>query len=142
MDERNVDFEVPLTDDQWNQVAQTAGRLSKDWGVEWSDEDRERIEVYLRAEEARGAWERYVGGGDGYASDQMRVAEIRFNGGRPYARLQPPSSAREPAIDETELRAMDAGLERFVRDRWGQLLDESGLQFTRGRVPTDLPEPE
>lgn len=29
-----------------------------------------------------------------------------------------------------------------TRDPWEQLLRESGLHYTRGHVPTDLPRPE
>lgn len=145
MEERNLDFEIPLTREQWEQVGQTAARLGpKDWGLEWSEEERDRIHVYLRDEEAQsaGLWEDYLSDEGKYGRSEREVAQIVYNDGRPYAQVEAPVEAQEPVVTTPEKQAMQQGLERFVRDKWEVLMRESGLHYTRGHVPTDLPQPE
>lgn len=143
MEERNLDFEIPLTADQWQQLGQTAARLGPDdWGFDWKKEEEERIHVYMRDEEARGLWRDYLSEEGGYGDSEMEVAQFVFNDGRPYAHVEAPPEAQKPVIVEQAENAMQVGMERFVREKWDLLMRESGLHYTRGHVPTDLPQPE
>lgn len=71
---------------------------------------------------------------DSYARSTREFARFVFNGGRPYAELLPPETAKPPAITPAEEAAMDQGLERWVRERWHQLMRESGLDYVRGHL--------
>lgn len=136
MQERNVDFEIPLTRDQWDQLGRRAADLGPgDGGFGWQEQDPERIHVYLRDEDATGVWERYVSGEETYGGSEREVAQFVFNGGRPFARLEPPSTAEKPAITDAEEQGMEVGLERWVRGKWDVLMRESGLHYDRGHIP-------
>lgn len=145
MEERNLDFEIPVTRDQWAQLGQTAARLGPgDAGFAWREEEQDRIHVYLRNEEAQGAglWKDYLSDEGSYGRSEMEVAQFVYNDGRPYAHVEAPVEAQEPVVTGPEKAAMQQGLEEFVREKWELLLRESGLHYTRGHVPTDLPQPE
>lgn len=137
MEERNLDFEIPLTREQWEQVARTAARLGEEGGFTWTEQEPERIRLALRDEEARGIWEDYVSAEETYGESTREIAEIVFNDGRPHGRVKPPASAREPAVNTTEKTAMQEGLERWLREKWHILIRESGLQYDRGYIPAE-----
>jgi hypothetical protein len=136
MREQNVDFEIPVTREQWEQIGRTAARLGpEEGGYRWSDENPERIDVLLRDEEARGLWSNFVSDEEDYGDSEREVAHIVFNDGRPYARLEAQPSADEPAVNSVEEQAMVVGLERWLHDRWQGLMKESGLHYERGHIP-------
>ncbi len=138
MEERNLDFEIPLTREQWEQVARRAAVLGREeGGFEWRESEPERIRVYLRNEEARGLWGDYVSEEETYGSPEREVAQFVFNDGRPYAHIEAPPSAQPPVVTQQEEQGMQLGLERWVREKWHNLLRDSGLHYDRGHVPYD-----
>lgn len=137
MEERNIDFDIPVTRDQWKQIAETAHGMEPS-GYGWNGDDPERIRVFLRDEEARGLWSRFVSDEGQYGAHDLEIAQIEYNGGRPFAHLEALPTAVEPAISDGEQAAMEVGQERFVREKWHQLMERSGLHFTPGTIPTDM----
>ena len=137
MEERNLDFEVPMTRDQWRQLGETAQRIHS-LGYDWKGDEPDRIRVSLRDEEARGLWSRLVSDEGQYGAHEREIAQFVFNGGRPYAHLEAPSTLDEPQILPQEEEAAEVGQERFVREKWHQLLERAGIHFTPGHVPTDV----
>jgi hypothetical protein len=138
MQERNLDFEIPVSREQWEQLGRSAARLGEDSGYEWNPTEPDRIHLHLREEEARGVWDRFVSQEETYGEPSLELAEFVFNDGRPFARLQPPAAAEEPAITDNEEHAMDIGMERWVRDKWHELMRQSGLHYDPGHMPTDM----
>ncbi len=138
MEERNLELGIPLTREQWEQVARRAADLGREQsGFEWSEEEPEQIRLYLHEEEARGLWSDYVSGEETYGAPDREVAQFVFNGGSPYARVEAPPTAQPPMVTQQEEQGMQLGLERWVRDKWEQLLRESGLHYDRGHAPYD-----
>jgi hypothetical protein len=138
MQERNLDFETPVSREQWEQLGRSASRLGEENGYDWNPSDADRIHLRLREEEARGVWDRFVSDADAYGEPTLDVAELVFNDGRPFAKLQPPDAAEEPAITDAEEQAMEIGLERWVRSKWHELMRQSGLHYDPGHIPTDV----
>ncbi|HEV2149326.1 MAG TPA: hypothetical protein VGR37_18125 [Longimicrobiaceae bacterium] len=142
MEERNLDFEIPLSRDQWDQLGQTAARLGPhDWGYDWREGDEARIHVFMRNEEARGAWSDFVVDEGAYGDTELEVAHFVFNDGRPYARIEAPPQVQPPNVTPDQERSMQAGLEHFVRDKWEMLMKESGIHHTRGHTDHDRGRP-
>lgn len=138
MEERNLDLEIPLREAQWEQIGRRAASMGREVaGVEWAA-DTDRIHVYMTDEEARGLWRDQVSDESVYGESEMEVAQFVYNDGRPYARLEPPSTAKPPAILPQDEAAMQAGLERFVREKWDTLLKESGVHYERGHVSPEV----
>lgn len=137
MDERNVDFDLPVSRDQWEQIGRRAQALRPS-GFEWRDGEPDRIHLYLRDEEARGLWERMVSDEGRYGAHEIEVAQFVFNDGRPYAHLEASPFIEEPAVLPQEEDAMEVGQERFVREKWHRLLEESGLHSDFGNIPRDV----
>jgi hypothetical protein len=126
VEERNLDFEIPMTRDQWRQVGERAKALRPS-GFDWNDQEPDRIRVYLRDEEARGIWNRLLADEDRYGAHEIEIAQFVFNDGRPFAHLEAPSTLDEPQVLPQEEAAVEAGQEQYVRDKWHYLLEESGL---------------
>lgn len=138
MQERNLDLDLPLRREQWNQIGERAAALEQDDGqFEWAA-DRERITVYLSNDEARGLWRDLASEPQTYGGAQVEIAEFVFNDGRPYADLKVPPTWKPPAILPQEEAALDAQLERIVREKWHRLLEESGLHFEFGHVSPEV----
>ena len=136
MQQRNVDFDLPVTREQWDQIARRAAALGpKEGGFSLSEDEPEEIRVYMQDREATGLWSNYVSGRDTYGEPRREMARFVFNDGAPFARLQPPIAADEPSITDAQEQAMQAGLEKWVRDKWHFLLRESGVHFERGHIP-------
>lgn len=139
MRERNLDFEIPLTREQWDQAGRRAQALGpEDAGLEWSERDAERIHVYLRDEDTPPLWRDHVSDDDRYGASRREIAQFVFNGGRPYAHLEAPAVADEPTITDQVERAMEVEAEQWVRGRWHTLMRESGLHYDRGHLPEDV----
>jgi hypothetical protein len=134
MEERNVDFEIPLSREQWRELGENAKALGPS-GFTWNEQDPDRIHVYLREQEARGIWSRLVSDEETYGTDRREIAQFVFNDGRPFAHLEAPPSLDEPAITSDEETALELGQERWVRDKWHYLLDKSGIHFESGYSP-------
>ncbi|HET7322471.1 MAG TPA: hypothetical protein VFI96_08265 [Longimicrobiaceae bacterium] len=137
MQERNIDFDIPMTHDQWNELGRNARALEPS-GFRWSESEPDRIHVLLRDEEARGLWDRFVSDEDRYGAHERELAEFVFNDGRPFAHLRAPAAAEEPSVTDGEEQAMEAGQERWARQKWDYLMEKSGIHFERGHVPPDV----
>lgn len=137
MEERNLDFDLPVTQDQWEQIGRRAQAL-RPAGFEWKGDEPDRIHVYLRDEEARGLWKTMVSDEGEYGAQQIEVAQFVYNDGRPYAHLEASPSVQEPAVQQQQEAFMGIGQERSVREEWHHLLEESELHSDFGHVPTDV----
>jgi hypothetical protein len=129
MERRNIDFEVTITREQWDQLGRTAAALP-DYGVlQWSAEQPETIEVSAREEDAPSGFQDVVSSRYRYGSGQQPVAEFVFNDGRPYASLQPPPAFEPPVVTGQQEHALERELQRWVRNKWHQLVDEAGVEI-------------
>jgi len=129
MERRNIDFEVSLTREQWDQLGRTAAALP-DYGVlQWSHEQPDTIEIRPRTEDAPSGFQDVVSSPDRYRSAPPPVAEIVFNDGRPYATLQPPPAFTPPAVTPPQEQALERELQRWVRNKWHELVDEAGVEI-------------
>ena len=137
MQERNIDFDIPMTRDQWHELGENARALGPS-GFRWSEQEPDEIRVLLRDEEARGLWSRFVSDEGVYGDQEIELARFVFNDGRPYAHLRAPAAADEPAVTDDQETALEAGEADWVRRKWHDLLDRSGLHFERGHVPGDV----
>lgn len=138
MDERNVDLGLPLRRDQWDEIGRRAAALREEGGEFARSDDRNRIGVYLRDEEASELWADLTSSPEKYGSDERQIAEYVYNDGRPYAELKAPSTARPPAVLPQEEAAIARDLEQLVRAKWHRLLEESGLHFEQGHVSPEV----
>ncbi|HET8655900.1 MAG TPA: hypothetical protein VFL93_10335 [Longimicrobiaceae bacterium] len=137
MHERNLDFEIPMTRDQWHEIGRSARALEPS-GFTWTESDPDRIHVLMRDEEARGLWSRFVSDDDVYGAHERELAEFVFNDGRPYAHLKAPPAADEPSVTDEEEHSMAVGQEDWVRRKWDYLMEQSGIHFERGHIPGDV----
>lgn len=140
MDRRNLDFEIPLTREQWQQLGEAAN-LREDYGVlRWAPAEFDVIRLSLHTDDAPRGWAG-VATNVRSAADDREVARFVYNDGRPYAHLEPPAEPAPPAITGAQDHAMDVALERWVRDKWHELLRDSGLHYESGALPTEEPNP-
>ncbi|GJG88303.1 hypothetical protein tb265_34840 [Gemmatimonadetes bacterium T265] len=140
MNNHNLDFEIPLTREQWQQLGEAAN-LREDFGVlRWATSDFDVIRVSVHADDAPAGWDGIATRTE-FAADDREVARFVYNDGRPYARVEPPAEPAPPAITAAEDRALDVALDRWVRDKWHGLLRESGLHYESGALPTEEPNP-
>ncbi len=136
MEQRNLDFEIEVTPDQWAELGRTADALAADDGGFIWDEDRfEEIRVLVRGDDVPNLWRDWVTEDQTYGSTEREVAQFHFNGGRPYAEIDLPDLARQPIVSGDEVEAMRRELESWVRGRWHALMRGSGLHFDRGHIP-------
>ena len=127
MKRRNIDFEVSITREQWDQLGRTAADLP-DYGVlQWSPERPETIEVCARNEDAPSGFQDIVSSRNPYGNGPQPVAEFVYNDGRPYAELEPPAAFEQPVVTRQQEQALDAELQRWVRNKWHRLVDEAGV---------------
>ena len=139
MQPRNLDFEIPLTREQWQQLGESAN-LREDYGVlRWAPVEFDLIRVAAHTDDAPLGW-----AGEATAAanaiDDREVARFVYNDGRPYARLDGRVLATPGQGTPTDA-AQSASLERWVRDKWHGLLRESGIHYDRGALPADEPNP-
>ncbi len=140
MERRNLDLEVPLTREQWQQLGESAN-LREDMGVlRWAIADFDVIRVSMHDDDAPAGWEG-VATRTNFAADDREVARFVYNDGRPYAQLETPAAPAPPAITGAQDRALDVALERWVRDKWRGLMRDSGLHDDAGALPVDEPNP-
>jgi hypothetical protein len=140
MTHRNLDFEIPLTREQWEQLGESAD-MRPDYGVlRWAPAEFDVIRVSMREDELPRGWLPAVPRADAIVADR-EVARFRWNDGRPYAELEIPNAPAPPAITAAEREVLEQRLERWVRERWHLLLRESGIHYDRGALPADEPNP-
>lgn len=140
MNRRNLDFEIPLTREQWQQLGDTVN-LREDFGVlRWTESDFDVIHISAHTDDAPAGWDD-IATRVNFAADDREVARFVYNDGRPYARLEPPNEPAPPAITSAQDHALDVALERWVRDKWHGLMRDSGLHYDRGALPTEEPNP-
>ena len=139
MDRRNLDFEIALTREQWQQLGETAN-LREDFGVlRWAPAEFDVIRVSVHTDDAPRGWQGEATNIN-FAADDREVARFIYNDGRPYAHLEPPAEPAPPAITAAQDAALDASLERWVRDKWHGLVRDSGLRY-EGLTPDNEPNP-
>lgn len=140
MQSRNIDFEIPLTREQWQQLGEAAN-LREDYGVlRWAPAEFDVIRVSAHSDDAPTGWEDEATPLDRRVGDDREVARLVYNDGRPYARLDAHVLATPGQGAPTDA-AMSASLERWVRDKWHGLLRDSGIHYDRGALPADEPNP-
>ena len=137
MEARNLDFEIEVTRDQWDELGRTAAALGPEQGgLDWRENEPDEIRVFLRDEDAPGRWRDFVTDEDVYGAHEREIARFRFNDGRPFADVDDPVRwIEEPAFSEVEQHGMRRDIERFVRTRWHDLMRASGLHYDRGHIP-------
>jgi hypothetical protein len=139
MQRRNLDFQIPLTREQWQQLGDSAN-LRPDYGVlRWDPTEFDVIRVAMQQDEHPAGFAQAVPQQDAVTGDDREVARFVYNDGRPFAELQPPPNLTRPAVSPDEERALDQQLERWVREKWHGLLRDSGIDFDRGALPLDEP---
>ena len=140
METRNLDFEIPLTREQWQQLGESANQR-EDFGVlRWAPAEFDVIHLSAHTDDAPAGW-----GGEATPSnltvgDDREVARFVYNDGRPYARLDGRVLAAPGRGTPTDA-AQSASLERWVRDKWHGLLRDSGIHYDRGALPAEEPNP-
>ncbi|GLC26991.1 hypothetical protein [Roseisolibacter agri] len=136
----NLDLGIPLTREQWEQLGHGAD-ARPDFGVlRWAPAEFDVIRVAVREDELPEGWRPAAPRADARVSDR-EVARFRWNDGRPYAEVDPPSAPEPPAITAAERATLDARLDHWVRERWHILLRESGIAYDRGALPPEEPYP-
>jgi hypothetical protein len=143
MERRNLDFEIPLTRLQWDELGQAAN-FRPDYGVlRWIPSEPDVIRLSIREDDRPDGWDAITPPLDDLPPEDREVARFVYNDGRPYAALEPPSQPKPPAIPPEEDAHLEMALERWVRSKWHELLTLSGIHYDRGaRLPTEPEPPE
>jgi hypothetical protein len=141
MQRRNIDFEIPLTRELWDQLGQAAN-LRPDFGVmRWSPAEPDFIQLSIREDDRPDGWDTITPPLDDMAPEDREVARFVYNDGRPYARLEPPSQPTPPADLPHDDQRLEQSLERWVRSKWHEMLRDSGIHYDRGALPAAEPNP-
>jgi len=141
MQRRNLDFEIPLTRAQWDQLGQAAN-FRPDYGVlRWTPEDPDVIQLSMREDDRPEGWDALTPPVDDLAPEDREVARFVYNDGRPYAHLEPPPQPAPPATLPQEDERLQRSLEHWVRGKWHELLRLSGIHYDRGALPATEPNP-
>ncbi|HWV58616.1 MAG TPA: hypothetical protein VNZ57_14265 [Longimicrobiales bacterium] len=134
MEERDLDLDVPVTPEQWEILARTAEAIGDERGFRTDRNDPPAIHVHLTAERAPSRWRDWISPRDRYGEPERHAARFEFNDGRPVARVDPWIAPEPPAVLPQEVDVMQQDLERWVRNRWHELLEESGIHYVRGHT--------
>lgn len=143
MNPRNIDFEIPLTREQWQQLGEAAN-LRADYGVlRWAPANFDVIRVSAHTDDRPPGWDGIATAvAERRVADDREVARFIYNDGRPFAHLEPPEQPAVGAgLTQAGDAALDASLERWVRGKWHALLRDSGIHYDRGALPPDEPNP-
>jgi hypothetical protein len=141
MQTRDIDFEIPLTREQWEQLGHSANARPDYGALRWTPDDPDVIRLSIREEERPAGWNTIAPSVADMAPEDREVARFVYNDGRPYARLEPPPQPESPAIPPQEDEQMQRALERWVRDRWHELLRLAGIHYDRSALPAIEPSP-
>jgi hypothetical protein len=140
MERRNLDFEVPLTREQWEQLGQSAN-FRPDYGVmRWAPAEFDVIRLSVREDDAPEGW--YAAAppaDDRFAPSDREVARFVYNDGRPFAQVDSPPNV--PTDRPEDRREMEVRLDRWVRAKWHELMRDSGIHYDRGALPAEEPNP-
>jgi hypothetical protein len=137
----NLDFGIPLTREQWEQLGESAN-AREDFGImRWAPAEFDVIRVAMRSDDAPKGWSELAPTGTERLTPDREVARFVYNDGRPYARLEPPTQPAVPAVTSAGAAQLEVQLERWVRGKWHELLADSGIHFDRGALPADEPNP-
>ena len=142
MRKHNLDFGIPLVREQWDQLGRSAAALSPSGsGFVWRGDEWSTIRVYLRKNDVPGELRALVNERDWAGMLEREVAEFRYNAGRPFATVLAIDAPNEPAITEDEEQRMRQALDHWVRLKWRDLMEASGLHYDRGgTTPDDVDE--
>ena len=142
MERRNLDLGIPLTREQWQQLGEGAN-LRPDFGVlRWAPAEFDVIHLSVREEDVPKGWADFAPPADDVVAPADReVARFRYNDGRPFAQLEPIVQPSAPGVPFAQERRLEVNLERWVRDKWRELLRDSGLHYDRGALPAEEPSP-
>lgn len=140
MRRHNLDFEIPLTREQWDQLGQAAN-FRPDYGVmRWSPARPEVIELSIREDDRPTGWDAIAPPLDDMPPEDRKVARFVYNDGRPYAQLEPAIRPGSPDRPDDDAR-LQRELEYWVRAKWHELLRLSGIHYDRGALPAAEPNP-
>lgn len=109
--------------------------------MRWSPDKPDVIQISIREEELPPGWEAIAPPDDGRRPDDREVARFLYNDGRPFAQLEPPDEPKPPAISAEHDRELQVALERWVREKWHELLRLSGIHYDSGSLPAEEPNP-
>lgn len=137
MEQRRLELTEAVTQEQWSILGRTAARLGVDGaGYDWHADESMQIDVYMRDEDAPGHWRALFLSDEGpYGEDARCVAHFEFAGGEPVARIDVDNAPDEPVYTNVGEEIMQEELERWVRNKWHELMESSGLHFDRGHIP-------
>lgn len=139
MQRTNLDLGIPLTRLQWAQLGESANFRTDDGVMQWSPSEFDVIRVSIIAADTPEGWSD-IAPPSRVRNDEHEVAHFVYNDGRPFARVEPPAQPQPPAVTDVEEHEMQVALERWVREKWHELLRESGLAYEPGALPPNEPE--
>lgn len=135
MEQRNLDLDLSMTAEQWDVLVKSAEELGPKQGFRPTEGDPPEIVVLATPERAPAGWREWISDRESYGDPERPAARLEFNGGDPYARIGPWAEPDEPAILRPQVEALRQELEQWVRGRWHELLESSGIHYVRGHVP-------
>jgi len=129
MEKRNLRLDATVTAEQWDMLARTAQELAQVEGFDWKPDACDEIEVYMRAEDAPGAWRDWVAGGGDYGAQPIRVATFLWNSGEPFARNELELLPVSPNVLPQDVERMQRDYEQWVHNAWQRLRRASGMTY-------------
>ena len=138
MRERRLDLGVPVTEEQWEQLGRTAkARGGRAAGFEWKGDEFGEIHLFARDADSPAALRSHLEPDDRYGRHELPIATFLYNGGRPYADVRSLSEPDEPGTTNDREHAMQREINGWVRNRWHDLLRDSGVHYVRGHGAGD-----
>jgi hypothetical protein len=130
MERRNLELTSSVTAEQWDIMARTARDLSPGDGFGWKPDAPRQIELYMRADDAPGAWHDWVMRDDRYGAGERPAATFLWNDGDTFARIDIDPLPEPPNVLPQDVETMQRDLENWVHNRWRDLRRASGIPFT------------
>lgn len=128
MERRNIDFDVTLSRAEWDQLGRTAAAIPDSGVLDWRVTEPERIEVRVRDEDSPSELRGMLSDTGRYGADQRKVAEFVFNDGRPFATISDMPWLQPPVVTPEQEQAIGTEVERWVRNKWHELVKEAGIE--------------
>ena len=129
MQARNIDFDTSLTLREWEQLALSIASRADHGVADWTPTEPDVIRLSIREGDYPEGWDGIVPPLDDLPPEEREVARIVFNDGRPYAHLEPPRQPERPVLLPQDDERMQLALEKWVREKWHELLRFSGLRY-------------
>lgn len=129
MQTQNLDFDISLTNAQWEQLGRSAATIAEKDVMRWTPDEPDVIHLSIRDGDRPDGWSGIVPPLDDLPPEEREVARFLFNGGRPYAHLEPPGQPEPPAILPQDDEKLQRSYEHWVRGKWHELLRISGLHY-------------